>query len=495
MRFRPIVYRGAVGLALLFTPHPVLAQGGLANRLDRLLDAPPFNRATWGVFVADEQGRTLYARNPDRLFVPASNTKLVVAAVAAALLPPEHRIVTSVYGTGPLEEGVLEGDLVVYGRGDPTFSERCYGADTLSAGMCDSLWTRMDALADSIVARGVRHVAGGIVGDGSYFAGRLVHPGWEVYDLNWWYAAPVSALGYNDNSVNITWGPGRAVGAPPRVQFEPDLDNFRFENRARTGAAGGRRTIDFFREPGTMSIWAEGVVPLGHRERTEYFALPDPNLYFAQALRAALDRRGVSVAGPTGSTTDSLRYRTCRNAPALVDFASRPLADRIYPILNSSQNWFAEMLLKRLGKEWDGDGSWGAGIEVERRFLIDSVGIDSTAFALSDASGLSTGNLVSPRALVQLLDYMRTHPRNAAFLAALPRAGEPGSLRDRFGGTPLAGRVVAKTGSISRVNSLSGYIERPDGRALTFAVVANNHTAGYNEILRQIDALVVEMGR
>jgi len=497
MRFRPIVYPGAVGLALLCAavPRPVHAQAGLANRLDRLLDAPPFNRASWGVYLADEGGRTLYARNPDRLFVPASNNKLVVAAVAAALLPPDHRIVTSVYGTGPLEDGVLEGDLVVYGRGDPTFSERCYGTDTLSAGTCDSLWTRMDALADSIVERGVRHVAGGIVGDGSYFDAQLVHPAWEVYDLNWWYAAPVSALGFNDNSVNVTWAPGPAVRAPPRVRFEPDLDNFRFENRARTGAAGTRRTIDFFREPGTMNIWAEGVVPLGHRERTEYFALPNPNLYFAQALRAALERRGVSVAGATGSTTDSLRYRSCRNAPALVDFASRSLADRIYPILNSSQNWFAEMLLKRVGKEFQGEGSWDAGVEVERRFLIDSVGIDSTAFVLSDASGLSTGNLVSPRAMAQLLDYMRTHPRGAAFLAGLPRAGERGSLRDRFAGTRLAGRVVAKTGSISRVNSLSGYIERPDARTFTFVVVANNHTAGYTEMLRQVDALVVEMGR
>jgi D-alanyl-D-alanine carboxypeptidase/D-alanyl-D-alanine-endopeptidase (penicillin-binding protein 4) len=153
------------------------------------------------------------------------------------------------------------------------------------------------------------------------------------------------------------------------------------------------------------------------------------------------------------------------------------------------------MLLKRVGKEFQGEGSWDAGVEVERRFLIDSVGIDSTAFVLSDASGLSTGNLVSPRAMAQLLDYMRTHPRGAAFLAGLPRAGERGSLRDRFAGTRLAGRVVAKTGSISRVNSLSGYIERPDARTFTFVVVANNHTAGYTEMLRQVDALVVEMGR
>jgi D-alanyl-D-alanine carboxypeptidase/D-alanyl-D-alanine-endopeptidase (penicillin-binding protein 4) len=203
----------------------------------------------------------------------------------------------------------------------------------------------------------------------------------------------------------------------------------------------------------------------------------------------------VTVAGGAASTTDSLAYRGARCCAPLVEYRGRPLPDLIFPILNTSQNWFAEMLLKRLGREFGNGGSWDAGLEVERRFLIDSVGIDSTSFSLSDASGLSTGNLVSPRALVQLLHYMRTNPRSATFLAGLPRAGQPGSLRDRFDGTPLAGRVLAKTGSISRVNSLSGYVEHPDGRTLTFAVVANNHTAGYSEMLRQIDAIVVEMGR
>jgi D-alanyl-D-alanine carboxypeptidase/D-alanyl-D-alanine-endopeptidase (penicillin-binding protein 4) len=474
---------------------PVLGQDGIARRLDRLLDSAPFDRASWGVIVTDQQGHTLYARDADRLFIPASSLKLVVAAAAIALLPPEHRIVTSVYGAGELRNGVLHGDLVVYGRGDPTFSDRCYGVDTVRADACDDLWTRMDALADSIVHRGIRQVLGGIIGDGSHFEPQLVHHSWEVYDLNWWYAAPVSALGFNDNSVNVTWGPGPSVDAPPFVEFEPLLDNFAFENRARTVRRGRRRTIDFFRKPGTMEIWTEGAVPLGHPGKTEYFALPDPNLYFVQALRAALQARGVSVAGPTSATVDSAQYRAARAQPALVNFESRPLTDRTFPILNSSQNWFAEMLLKALGREIQGEGSWEAGLEVERRFLIDSVGIDSTAFELRDASGLSEGNLMTPRALALLLRYMYNHPRSTALLEALPRSGSPGSLEKRFLGTDLDGLVVAKTGSINNVSSLSGYIERPSGDILIFAVMANNHTASYTRAMRQIDTLVREIGR
>ncbi|NIM49451.1 MAG: D-alanyl-D-alanine carboxypeptidase/D-alanyl-D-alanine-endopeptidase [Gemmatimonadales bacterium] len=496
MRQPKWIYCGAFVLILLMAgAGPLTGQGNLRRRINRLVEAPPFDRATWGILVLDDRGRERYSRNADQLFIPASNTKLVVAAAASALLPPDYRASTSVYGTGLLSEGVLDGDLVVYGRGDPTYSERCYGPDTLVAGACDSMWTRMDALADSLAARGVRHVTGAVVGDGSYFDANLVHPAWETYDINWWYAAPVAGLGFNDNTVNLTWSPGPTVDAPARITFEPDLGLFLFENRTRTVPADGRRTIDFFREPGTMRIWAEGTVPVDREERTEYFALPDPNLYFAAALRAALAARGLSIGGPTRSTTDSLRYREIHRAPALATVHSRPLEDYIFPILNSSQNWFAEMLLKTLGKEVTGEGSWDAGLEVERQFLIDSVGLDSTSFSLSDGSGLSSGNVMTPRALVQLLAYMRSHPNNSGFMRGMPRSGQRGSLRDRLVGTSLEGRVVAKTGSIFRVNTLSGYVERPDGGVLIFSVMVNNHGVPYRRMLSQIDSVVVELGR
>ncbi len=471
-------------------PGPLSAQTGIERRVTRLLSSAPYQQMVWGIMVADERGQVLFERNADRLFVPASNTKLVVAAAATALFPADFRVVTSVYGSGPLENGVLDGDLVIYGRGDPTFSERCYGIDTLAPGACETEWARIDALADRLWERGVRHVAGSIVGDGSYFDAELVHRSWETYDLNWWYAAPVSALGFNDNSVDVTWGPGESVNAPARISFEPALDMFRFENRTRTVTRAGRRTIDFFRAPGEMRVWAEGSVPIDDSGKTEYFALPDPNRYFAEALRFALAQRGVSVAGGTESTTDPHRFRCCRNAPALADVESRALPDIVFPILNSSQNWFAEMLVKRLGREFGDGGSWDAGLEVARRFLVDSVGIDSTVFQLRDGSGLSAGNLFSPRGFVQLLRYVYQHPNRATFLDALPRSGQRGSLNGRFVGSPLEGQVVAKTGSIARVQTLSGYIEQPGDRLIIFSILANNAAGSYNQILRQIDALV-----
>ena len=475
-----------------------LSAQSLPRRLDARLDAPPFNRMLWGVALVDQNGKLLYGRNADRLFIPASNTKIVVTAVASALLPPDFTVKTSAYGTGPVADSVLQGDLVLYGRGDPTFGVRCYAVDTTAAGACDTdPMTRVRELARAISARGIRHITGDGVGDGSYFEPQLVHDAWNAYDLNWWYAAPVSGLGFNDNSIDITWKPATVAGAPALITFKPDFGDVMIENRTSTAPLGGPSDIGdrIYREPGTLRLWAEGTAALGGRGGTDYFALPDPNLFAAEALRAALIDAGVSVGGTTRSTTDSLRYGGVRQSAPLAEITSRPFRDWIFPILNTSQNWFAEMTLKQLGRQFGTAGSWSEGIRVERRFLIDSVGVDSTQFALSDGSGLAASNLVSPLAFTRILQFIRHHPRFETFRAGLPHSGERGSLRTRFLGTPLEGKVRAKTGSIARVNTLSGYIELPTGRVLTFSVEANHHTLPSRTILAQLDSVVVQMGK
>jgi D-alanyl-D-alanine carboxypeptidase/D-alanyl-D-alanine-endopeptidase (penicillin-binding protein 4) len=490
---RPFLRTTQLLLATALLAAPTTAQS-VDDRLDTRLDTPPFQRHLWGVILTDGNGDVLYRRNAERLFMPASNTKLIVAAVAAARLPGDWTVATSVYATGPVVEGVLQGDLVLYGRGDPTFSRRCYDVDTTRAGACvEDPSEPLRQLAGDLAARGIRLVNGNVVGDGSYFESTLVHPAWETYDLNWWYAAPVSALGFNDNAIDITYGPGAGIDAPPVITFEPDFGDVSIDNRARTSAQGTRRSIDFFRTEGTTAIWAEGDIPLGSSERTEYFALPDPNHFTALAFRAALGEQGIAVAGATLSTTDSLRYRHARASGPLAEVQSRPLRDWIFPILNTSQNWFAEMLLKQLGRQFGEGGSWDAGLEVERRFLIDSVGIDSTQFSLTDGSGLSGSNLVTPAAFAALLAYMRAHPNFEVFAAGLPSSGQPGSLSARFLGTPLEGRVRAKTGSISRVNTLTGYIEQSDGAPLIFSVMANHHVLGWTTMTQYIDSVVVDM--
>ena len=226
---------------------PAAAQA-LQKRIDTRLAAPPLDRSLFGVVLQGPDGKQLYGRNADRMFIPASNTKLVVSAVAAALLPPDWTVKTSVYANGPVRDGVVEGDLILYGRGDPTMGKRCYAVDTTTAGACDAdAFLRLRELAGQLRARGVTAVSGDLVGDGSWFDGDLVHGDWEIYDLNWWYAAPVSGLGFNDNSIDFTYAPGPAIGAPATISFTAVFLLVSFENRTRTVAAGLPTNIDFFR--------------------------------------------------------------------------------------------------------------------------------------------------------------------------------------------------------------------------------------------------------
>lgn len=481
--------------AALLLPGALEAQS-LTKRLEARLNAPGLDRLLWGVAVTDSNGKLLYGHNADRLFVPASNTKLIVSAVATARLGPDFTVMTSLYGTGPIVEGVLRGDLIFYGRGDPTFSRRCYGSDTAAAGACDTdPAARLRDLAAQLRARGVVAIAGDLIGDGSYFGEEIVHPSWEIGDLAWWYAAPVSGLGFNDNSLDVREAPGDSAGTEARITFLPELGVAAIDNRAVTGTRGARRTFDVTRSMDGGTYLAAGVIPAGAPVRTEYAAVVDPNRFAALALRRELLAAGITIRGAVRSTVDSLDFSHARTTEALAAVRSRPLREWIYPILNASQNWYAEMTLKQLGKRFGSAGSWSEGLTVERRFLIDSMKIDSTQFAVEDGSGLASNNLVTPLAFTALLRYMHGHPNFSAFHDALPVAAKNGSLKNRFVGTALEGKVHAKTGSISRVNTLSGFVERPDGNTLIFSIQANHQTIGTTRTLAAIDSIVVELGR
>ncbi|HYJ78115.1 MAG TPA: D-alanyl-D-alanine carboxypeptidase/D-alanyl-D-alanine-endopeptidase [Longimicrobiaceae bacterium] len=473
--------QGATNVA----PLPAGRAAALAERIDSILMRPALRRADWGIEVREAgSGRLLYARDAHRLFVPASNLKLVVAAAAAHHLDPEFRYRTTLYGTGPVQGGTLAGDLVLYGRGDPLISDR-YGRDRLG------VWR---ALADSLLAKGVRRVAGALVADESFFDSVRVRGDWETYDLRWWYAAPTGAIGFNDNSIEFRIQPGLAAGRPARVAWDPPSAYVEVDNRAVTASAGRAHTVDLERVPGTRRIRLYGQVPVNAGTDTEFFAVDDPARFAATVFREVLASRGIAV--------DSVRVRVVSDPalspPAagapLAEYRSDPLPRVIGPILLNSQNWFAEQLVKTLGREVRGEGSWEAGLAVESDFLTGVVGIDSADFVLRDGSGLSAGNLVTPRALVRLLDYVDRTPRQALVRRALPVSGGDGSLRARF--PDLPGRVAAKTGYIGNVDSLSGFVTMAGGRVAIFSIIANKSgqpsarmKAGIDEVVRAIAQL------
>ncbi|HUF13445.1 MAG TPA: D-alanyl-D-alanine carboxypeptidase/D-alanyl-D-alanine-endopeptidase [Longimicrobiales bacterium] len=488
-----------LGASLTLPPAPARAQsqagsaapGGavahatdLAARISTIVDRPPLDRAHWGIFVQDaHSGEVLYQRNADRLFIPASNLKLVVASAAAHLLPSDFRLRTSLYATGPIRDGVLDGDLVLYGRGDPGISGRFHDGRMLA------VW---EALADSLAARGVREVRGGLVADQSHLDSLHVHEDWESYDLLWWYAAPVGALGFNDNSIDFRIQPGER-GEPARIEAQPASSYFTLLNQTRTVAAGEPRTLDFARASENDTIIAYGNIPVDARPWTEYFAVSDPALYAGTVFRDVLESRGIRFGSPVVRVERSEHRSvvlpdgsTRAGARSLFGYSSAPLADLIFPVLNSSQNWFAEQLLKTLGRQRGEGGSWHAGLDVERDFLTGIVGLSEDEFRLRDASGLSAGNLMTPRALARVLLWVRTEP---AVQEALPvSAGAHGSLRSRL--TDLPGRVRAKTGGIRNVDALSGYVTTNDGRELVFVILANGSAFTGSVVRGAIDDVV-----
>jgi len=306
---------------------PVEAQA-ITPRITRRLDRPPLDRHLWGIAVLDDGGRLVVGRNADRLFTPASNTKLVVTAAATMLLTPDWTARTSLYGTGPVRDGVLLGDLILYGRGDPTWSRRCYSVDTLAVGVCslDAYWA-LRALAGQLIRRGIRRVAGAVVGDGSYFEREIVHPTWEVANLVWGYAAPVSGLGFNENTITATVAPGLAAGDPAAVTVEPDFADFGIEVRATTNGAGDRndRLVWSRAEDGHLQL--DGSIRVGAEPTRATLAVSDPARFAAAALARVLADSAITVGGGVAGTTDSLVTKAARAGDELAAVDSRPLAD------------------------------------------------------------------------------------------------------------------------------------------------------------------------
>jgi D-alanyl-D-alanine carboxypeptidase/D-alanyl-D-alanine-endopeptidase (penicillin-binding protein 4) len=472
-----------VRLALLLTL-PMAAAGaqatraGLAAFVDSLVNAPMFRSAQWGVLIVDPaRGDTLYSRNAGKLFVPASNTKLVTGAVALAQLGAEYRYTTRVLGNAP-ERGVMSGNLVVVGRGDPSVSDSLSG-DAMAP---------LRELADSLYGLGIRRVSGRLMAGGNAFTGDSLGEGWAWDDLDEGYAAPVDELLFNEGFVRVTVFGGARPGTPVRVRIAPgagvltlgrvdvstDRDCCMLRSRVRhtLELRGARASVNL-----TGSVRAGDSVTVG-------VALRSPNTAYLDAFAVALAGRGITV--DSGVAVD-----TTADTLGLVTLATRtspPLSAILAAFQKPSQNQIGEVLLRTLGLEKTGVGTADSGLVVVRRQL-SAWGIDSSAAVLRDGSGLSRHNFLAPEALVRLLAVMQARTDFGIWVNALPVGGVDGTLRERMVNTSATGNVRAKTGTLDKVRALSGYVTTADGHTLLFSMLANNHTVPTREVERVQDAI------
>ncbi|HSM61364.1 MAG TPA: D-alanyl-D-alanine carboxypeptidase/D-alanyl-D-alanine-endopeptidase [Longimicrobiales bacterium] len=442
------------------------------SAIDAILDAPPLDQVHFGVLALDVRtGRTLYARNANRKFVPASNQKILVTSAALSRLGAEYRYETALWSTGPVRDGVLEGDLVLVGAGDPTLSDRYWESGEAALG----------ALADSLVATGVRRVAGRLVVDVSAWDSASVGPTWTVENLRYAYGSTGGAFAIDHGQIRMIVRAGATVGEPAAVEWAPlGTDDFVLSRITTWPADSTRRVLPAYL-PESRRLVVEGHVP-AHAVDTLTFAIRDPVRQAAAALARALASRDVEfdggdtiswVAGEVaGARCRTGAISSCPDAAPLAVLRSPPLSEIVEGILEPSQNWMTEQLVRTLGAERGEGGSWDAGTDVVTRFLVETVGVDSLDVVPRDGSGLSAYTLVTPRAIVRTLRFMADSPAGAAYRAAMAEPGEEDStLERRLEG--LEGRVYAKTGTISNVNSLSGYLSDRDGREIVFSILSN----------------------
>lgn len=463
---------------------------GLAATIDSIIGAPPLDRTHWGVEVFDPAaGRVLYAHDAEQHFIPASNTKLVATTTAMALLGPDFRYQTPVYAltrTG-VTDSVATG-LVVVGSGDPTWSAEFAGSPL---GV-------LDALADSVRAAGIRRIDGDLVMDASAFEQRGVGSSWELGDLIWYYAAPIGAVAVAEGTRQLVLLPGYLPGQAAGIRFLGPPPAAAVQNAIVTGESDAHRQFFAERRPGIDTLYLGGVIPAGASPDTQTLTVVEPAAFAGRAFRAALAVHGVALSGAVRVVYDTAESRALGVGPARLHstrvalWTSPPLDSIVGAILKPSDNWMAEQTLKTIGLQRNGWGSWRNGIEVERDFLTGPVGVDSGAFFLRDGSGLSAQDLLTPSAIVHILTYISAQAWAAAYQADLAAPGVAGStLSHRL--TALEGRLQAKTGSITHVNSLSGYVRTADGRQLIFSILSNGSGVPARLVRAAIDAIVLRI--
>jgi D-alanyl-D-alanine carboxypeptidase/D-alanyl-D-alanine-endopeptidase (penicillin-binding protein 4) len=446
--------------------------------LTALTQRPGVARAQWGVLVYSiDRDERLFELNPRALLVPASTAKLVSVASAVDAVGWNFRYQTNVRAGGPVVDGVLQGDLLVTGSGDPSIGGR--GGDDLSA------WIR------AIGAAGIRRIDGRIVGDDDAIDEPRPGFDWAWDDLGYTTGAIFGALNFGENRMTVTVAPGPVMGAPAEISVDPYAVDRPLASRATTGAAGSKQLLWPEQRPGEPFLTIAGSIPSGAPAARLLVSAGNPTLWFASVLRRQLIAAGIDVTGAAVDVDDVTIDRSSFNT--IYTYRSHPLSDIVRPLLKDSINLYAEAVMRlnaAPGVFATNDAALDGLKQRLARWAIASDGVQ-----LVDGSGLSRRDVVAPEALLAILRRMYDPAGATPWMTALPIAGVDGSLENRMKGTVAEGNLRAKTGTMSNVRGLAGYVTTPDGEHLAFVVMLNDFEGTGVVATQAVDAIAVRLAQ
>ncbi len=441
----------------------------LGMKIDAIANRAEFSRSRWGILIQPlSSPTTLYSRDSQKYFIPASNVKLLTTAAALQKLGADFRIKTSVYSGE-------NGNLHIVGRGDPSIAE-----------------AQLKSLAQQLKQRGISRV-NELIGDDSYFQGNPVNPNWEWEDAQAGYGAPINSLIFNQNAIGLILSP-QAIGQPLKVTFaQPKpINQWQIQNNSVTVGQNESEFVEVGREFDQPILRVSGQLRVGAESESAYVAVVNPANNFLQHFQQALVGEGISVK-------QSLVASNSRNfTQELATVESPPLAELAKETNRESNNVYAEVLLRLLGKDTSKmpvpqQDTMEIGLK-ELKTTLTQLGINPNTYKLADGSGLSRHNLISPEALVQTLRLMANSPLASIYRASLPVAGESGTLKNRFL-TPNRVILQAKTGTLSGVSVLSGYLEVPNYEPLVFSIMVNQSDLSAPKVRSAIDEIVILLNR
>lgn len=435
------------------------------QQIDDIFNDPNFNSANWGVVIKSlETGEYLYKRNEDKLMMPASNLKLFTTSAGLIALGKNYKYQTNLYMNGTLEGSVLKGDLIIQGTGDPTISGRFYQDDPYKV---------FNDWADTLLSRGIEEITGNLIGDDKMFDENGLGEGWSWDYESYWYSASTSAISFNDNCVDITVKPTEA-GKQAILGLVPETKYVTIINKVVTVPKDTPTDIDVYRERGTNIITVFGKISENSEEFKTFSTINNPTQFSLIVLKDILKRKGIIIRGYATDIDEeniSLDYSKLKK---IFTHYSVPLSEIVRVINKNSQNFYAEQLLKTIGLVKYGFGSIENGVKAVKNILRE-MGINSEDLIMADGSGLSRLDLVTPRQIVDLLNYMYKHESFPVFYQTLPVAGIDGSLARRMLRSKAENNVRAKTGYLGGVRSLCGFVHTADNEPIVFSIIVNNY--------------------